>query len=121
MILDPHLGKLSRRTRPELLETLATGTLAQRVELTAKLLGLQGLSLEEVQARTGIKVEALTKELKNVPNVTRTGATFLHHDVLADFRRRSMSCSMATSRRTGWPRACRRGSSCRSSSRTARR
>ncbi|HYC58905.1 MAG TPA: selenocysteine-specific translation elongation factor [Thermoanaerobaculia bacterium] len=89
-ILDPHLGKLSRGTRREILETLATGTLAERVELTAKLQGLRGLSMEEIQARTGIRIETLTKELKNVSNVARTASTFLHDDVLADFRRRSM-------------------------------
>jgi selenocysteine-specific elongation factor len=89
-ILDPHLGKLSRGTRPEILETLASGTLPQRVELTAKLQGLRGVSMEELQARTGIRIETLTKDLKNVPNVARTGTTFLHDDVLADFRRKSM-------------------------------
>jgi selenocysteine-specific elongation factor len=90
VILDPHLGKLSRGTRPEILDILADGTLAERVELTAKLQGLRGLSMEEIQARTGIRIETLTKELKNVANVARTGTTFLHNDVLADFRRRSM-------------------------------
>jgi selenocysteine-specific elongation factor len=89
-ILDPHLGKLSRGTRREILETLDAGSLAARVELTAKLQGLRGLSIEEIQARTGIRTEALNKELKSVPNVARTGSTFLHDDVLADFRRRSM-------------------------------
>jgi len=90
VILDPHVGKLSRGTRPEILDTLAGGTLAERVELTAKLQGLRGLSMEEIQTRTGIRIETLSKELKNVPNVARTGSTFLHNDVLADFRRRSM-------------------------------
>ncbi len=90
VILDPHLGKLSRGTRAEILETLAAGTLPERVELTAKLQGLRGLSIEEIQARTGIRIESLIKELKNVPNVARTGSTFLHNEVLADFRRRSM-------------------------------
>jgi selenocysteine-specific elongation factor len=89
-ILDPHAGKLSRGTRSEILETLANGTLAERVELTAKLQGLRGLSMEEIQTRTGIRIETLTKELKNVPNVARTGSTFLHNDALTDFRRRSM-------------------------------
>src|SRR6185295_7150620 len=37
VILDAHLPKLSRNTRVELLDTLATGTLQQRVELMAKL------------------------------------------------------------------------------------
>ncbi len=90
VILDPHVGKLSRGTRREILDTLAGGSLAERVELTAKLQGLRGLSMEEIQTRTGIRIETLTKELKNVPNVARTGSTFLHNDVLADFRRRSM-------------------------------
>ncbi|MFL6245206.1 MAG: selenocysteine-specific translation elongation factor [Thermoanaerobaculia bacterium] len=90
VILDPHLGKLSRGTRREILDTLAGGTLPERVELTAKLQGLRGLSMEEIQTRTGIRIETLTKELKSVPNVARTGSTFLHNDVLSDFRRRSM-------------------------------
>src|SRR6185369_13759184 len=61
-ILDAHLPKLSRGTRPELLEVLATGTLPQRVDLMTKLEGLRGLTLQEVQARTGIRVETLNKE-----------------------------------------------------------
>ncbi|HYH06279.1 MAG TPA: selenocysteine-specific translation elongation factor [Thermoanaerobaculia bacterium] len=89
-VIDAHLPKLSRRTRAEILETLAGGTLPERAELMAKLQGVRGVSLEELQARTGIRVETLTRELKNVPNVSRTGSTFLHNDVLADFRRRAM-------------------------------
>lgn len=90
VILDAHLTKLSRGTRAEILETLANGTLPQRVELIARLQGLRGVSIEELQARTGIRSETLTKELKSVPNVQKTGTTFLHNDVLTDFRRKSM-------------------------------
>jgi selenocysteine-specific elongation factor len=89
-ILDAHLPKLSRGTRPGILETFAGGSLHERVELMAKLQGLRGLPLDEVQARTGIRTQTLAKQLKNVPNVVMTGSTFLHHDVLADFRKRSM-------------------------------
>ena len=89
-ILDAHLSKLSRGTRPDILDTLASGTLAERVELIARLQGLRGVSIEELQARTGIRVETLTKELKALPNVQKTGTTFLHNDVVADFRRRAM-------------------------------
>ncbi|HEX8619777.1 MAG TPA: selenocysteine-specific translation elongation factor [Thermoanaerobaculia bacterium] len=89
-ILDAHLSKLSRGTRPEILDTLASGTLAEKVELLAKLQGLRGVTLEELQARTGIRVETLTKELRGVTNVQKTGTTFLHNDVIADFRRRAM-------------------------------
>ncbi len=91
VILDAHLSKLSRSTRPEILETLASGTLPQRVELIAKLQGLRGVSLDELQARTGIRIESLTKELRGVPNVAKTGNMFVHNDVLTDFRRKSMA------------------------------
>ena len=90
VILDAHLSKLSRRTRAEILETLASGTLPQRVELIARLQGLRGVTIDELQARTGIRSESLTKELRSVPNATKTGSTFVHNDVLVDFRRRSM-------------------------------
>jgi selenocysteine-specific elongation factor len=91
IILDAHLPKLSRGTRPELLQTLAGGSLAERVELMARLEGLRGLTIRELQARTGIRVETLTKELKNVPHLADAGdRRWIHHDVLADFRRKAM-------------------------------
>jgi len=90
-ILDAHLPKLSRGTRVELLETLASGTLQERVELMAKLEGLRGLTIREVQARTGIKIETLAKELKTIPRVVDSGdRRWIHADVVADFRRRAM-------------------------------
>ena len=90
VILDAHLPKLSRGTRPEILETLANGSLPERVELMSKLEGLRGLPLDEIQARTGISRERLAKDLKKVPNVVITGNTYLHQDVLASFRKRAM-------------------------------
>lgn len=91
VILDAHLPKLSRGTRRELLEALAGGTLAEKVELMAKLEGLRGLTIREVQARTGIRVETIAKELKNVPHLADAGdKRWIHHDVIADFRRKSM-------------------------------
>jgi selenocysteine-specific elongation factor len=91
VIVDAHLPKLSRNTRGELLDTLAAGTLQQRVELMAKLEGLRGLNIHEIQARTGIRIETLAKELKNVPHLADSGERrWIHHDVLIDFRRKSM-------------------------------
>jgi selenocysteine-specific elongation factor len=91
VILDAHLPKLSRNTRVELLDTLAAGTLQERVELMAKMEGPRGLTIHEVQARTGIRIETLTKELKNVPHLADSGERrWIHHDVLTDFRRKSM-------------------------------
>jgi selenocysteine-specific elongation factor len=91
VILDAHLPKLSRNTRIELLRTLAESSLAERVELMAKLEGLRALTIREVQARTGIRVETLTKELKNLSRVADAGdRRWIHLDVIADFRRRAM-------------------------------
>ncbi|HEY6139780.1 MAG TPA: selenocysteine-specific translation elongation factor [Thermoanaerobaculia bacterium] len=91
VILDAHLPKLSRGTRTELLETLADGTLQERVELMAKIEGLRGLTIREVQARTGIKIETLAKELKTIPHVVDSGdRRWIHADVIADFRKRAM-------------------------------
>jgi selenocysteine-specific elongation factor len=91
VILDAHLPKLSRNTRVELLDTLASGTLHERVELMTKLEGLRGLTMHEVQARTGIRIDTLSKELKNVPHLADSGERrWIHHDVLIDFRRKSM-------------------------------
>ena len=91
VILDAHLPKLRRGTRPELLKTLAEGTLIERVELMAKLEGLRGLTIREVQARTGIRIETLAKELKHLPHLADSGdRRWIHVDTLADFRRRAM-------------------------------
>ena len=90
-ILDAHLPKLRRGTRAELLETLANGTLAERVELMARLEGLRGLTIREVQARTGIRIETLAKELKHLPHLADSGdRRWIHIDTLADFRRCAM-------------------------------
>ncbi len=91
VILDAHLQKLSRGTRAEILATLSGGSLAQRVELMAKLAGLRSLTIEEVQARTAIRVDALRKEIGAVQHLARVAeGRWLHTDVLTDFRRRSM-------------------------------
>jgi selenocysteine-specific elongation factor len=91
VILDAHLPKLSRGTRTEMLEALARGTLVERVSLMAKLEGVRGLDIAEVQARTGIRIETLRKELKNVPNLAVAGdGRWIHNDVIADFRHRSI-------------------------------
>lgn len=86
-IVDAHLPKLSRKTRPELLDTLAHGSLKERVELMAKLEGLRGITLREMQARTGIRTAALKRDFALV----KIGADrWIHGDVVTDFRRRSI-------------------------------
>jgi selenocysteine-specific elongation factor len=91
VILDAHLPKLSHGTRAEILETLSGGSLAKRVELMAKLAGLRGLTIEEVQARTAMRIDALRKEIGAVQHLARVAeGRWLHADVLKDFRRRSI-------------------------------
>ncbi len=90
-ILDAHLPKLSRGTRTAILDTLANGTLSQRVELMAKLAGLHGLTIEEVQSRTGTRVSALRSQLGTMQRLAKLSeGRWLHADVLADFRRRAI-------------------------------
>jgi selenocysteine-specific elongation factor len=91
VVLDTHLPRLSRGTRGELLETLASGSLRERVELMAKMEGLRALTIESVQARTGITITTLRKELKDLPQLASVAdGRWLHRDAIADFRRRSM-------------------------------
>jgi selenocysteine-specific elongation factor len=91
VVLDTHLPKLSRGTRGEILETLASGSLRERVELMAKMEGLRALTIESVQARTGITIATLRKELKDLPQLASVAdGRWLHRDAIADFRRRSM-------------------------------
>ena len=91
VVLDPLLPRLSRKTRPEILETLAHGSLAGRTELVARIEGLRGLSIESVRARTGFTIPALSSQLKQLPHLEKVGeGRWLHRDAVTDFRRRSI-------------------------------
>ena len=91
VVLDAHLPKMSHRTRPEILQTLAGGTLPERVDLMARLAGIRGLTIDEVQARTGIRVDALRKEIASVRKLSKVAeGRWLHADILTDFRKRSI-------------------------------
>ncbi len=91
VVLDTHLPKLSHGTRREILDTLASGSLRDRVELMARMEGLRGLSIEAVQARTGITVATLRKELREMPQLaTYSEGRWLHREAIAEFRRRAM-------------------------------
>jgi selenocysteine-specific elongation factor len=87
VILDAHLPKLSRNTRTELLDTFEGGSLNARIELMTKLEGLRGITIREVQARTGIRVAALPRELALVKIAADR---WIHPDVVTDFRRRAI-------------------------------
>ncbi|HYM60864.1 MAG TPA: selenocysteine-specific translation elongation factor [Thermoanaerobaculia bacterium] len=96
VILDAHLPKLSGGTRREILEILIDGTLAARVELMAKLEGVRGLAIGEVQARTGIRTETLLSQLgrgvlANLTEIAGSGEKrWLHYEIITGFRRRAI-------------------------------
>lgn len=92
MILDAHLPKLSRGTRIDILETLERGDLAARTVLMARFAGISGISLSEVQARTGFTIDTLQRLLRSTPaDLTRVAeGRWIHHEVLNEFRRKAM-------------------------------
>jgi selenocysteine-specific elongation factor len=85
VVLDAHLPKLSRGTRKEILDTLANGSLQDRIELMAKLDGLRGLTVDSVRARTGL---ANPPEPPNLARVAE--GLWIHPDALVEFRRRAI-------------------------------
>ncbi|HET7710298.1 MAG TPA: selenocysteine-specific translation elongation factor [Thermoanaerobaculia bacterium] len=90
VILDAHLPKLNRRTRPELLQVLENGSLAERIELMVKLAGVRGLSAGDLEARLGIRRAALGAHLSS-PRLAGVGeGRWIHADALAEFRRRAI-------------------------------
>jgi selenocysteine-specific elongation factor len=97
VVLDSHMQKLRAETRGEIFETLRSGSLPDRVALLARLAGRQGIALADVQARTGITIEALRETLRAAPPGTvavggGSSTLFLHSDVLREVR----SAAMAT-------------------------
>jgi selenocysteine-specific elongation factor len=91
IILDPHLGKLNRRTRPELLETLGRQELSERLPLLAKLGGRAGISFSELRARTGFAGPRLERELSKLPaGITAVGGgtsrRLIHIDEIREVR-----------------------------------
>jgi selenocysteine-specific elongation factor len=91
VILDAHLPRMSHGTRPEILETLARGSLRDRVDLMSRLAGIRGLTIDEVQTRTAIRIDALRKELGSSTKLaTVAEGRWVHTEVLADFRKRSI-------------------------------
>ena len=49
------------------------------------------MTIREVQARTGIRIETLVKELKPLPHLADSGdRRWIHLDTLAEFRRNAM-------------------------------
>jgi selenocysteine-specific elongation factor len=53
---------------------------------------MRGVTIEEVQARTGIRVESLRRELGTLAKLSKVAeGRWIHADVLADFRKRAIA------------------------------
>ncbi|MDX1582887.1 MAG: selenocysteine-specific translation elongation factor [Thermoanaerobaculia bacterium] len=93
-VLDPHLPKLRRNSRTEALETLARGSLEERIIQLARLAGLSGISLRELERRTGVRRDALQAELPSqidgLVKIDREPQRWIHERHLESFRRRAM-------------------------------
>jgi len=94
VIIDPHLGKLSRGTRREIFETLRDGSLSERLEILARLRGIRGISLLDLQLRTGLRAREITKTLQQQPprNLVEAerGARWVHAGAIEELRKKAM-------------------------------
>jgi selenocysteine-specific elongation factor len=91
VILDAHLPRLSRATRPELFETLRSGSLNERLEAIIRMGGVRGASTKELAQRTGLMATDVSHGLQKANAVVRAGdALWLHRDALQQFRSRAM-------------------------------
>jgi selenocysteine-specific elongation factor len=96
-VLDPHLPKLGRNTRRELLDTLGSDAFGPRFVLLARFAGLAGLSLRDLRARTGLQFAELESRIaaSDTAALRRIGdgaqARWIHVDHLRDLRKRAMA------------------------------
>lgn len=96
VILDPHAGKLSAGTRPELLRQLASIDLGPRLREWTRMSGLEGLTRSELVARTGLVVEAIEAQLTEADRsglaTVQEGSDvrWIDSDVIAERRTQAM-------------------------------
>ncbi len=95
IILDAHMARLRRGTRTEIFATLESMDIEQRLLLVSRLSGLRGVSMQELQQQTGLRIEAIQKELPKDPDglvsLARGSARrWLHRESIGEFRREAM-------------------------------
>jgi selenocysteine-specific elongation factor len=95
-ILDAFLPRLSRTTRTEILSTLAEGSPAERLQLLARLGGVEGVSLKSLASRWGLArdrvLAALGEEKPRDLVAIGEGADlrWIHTDRIAELRTSAM-------------------------------
>lgn len=96
-ILDAHLPKLTKRTRLEILETLAHGSESDRIEFLAKIAGPLGITPVELQTRWGERSDSIAARLRGnaLPGLVACGdetdLRWMHETHLAEIRKAAMT------------------------------
>ncbi|HUO83704.1 MAG TPA: SelB C-terminal domain-containing protein, partial [Thermoanaerobaculia bacterium] len=93
LVIDPRLGKLARSTRREILSALGSPLLGERIEQLARLGGLDGISLAEIESRSGLTGAALRQHVdaQPIPSlVSISPGRWLHQAQLQRLRETSM-------------------------------
>ena len=91
-IVDPHLGKLRRNTRKEILEAVASTDFATRASFLARLAGPAGITSRELAIRSAVTEAAMTEEIgrTNIPGTISladgSGVRLIHLDVIGEIR-----------------------------------
>ncbi len=95
-ILDAFLPRLSRTTRTEILSTLAEGSPAERLQLLARLGGVEGVSLKSLASRWGLARDRVVAALgeEKPPDLVAIGEgadlRWIHRDRIAELRTSAM-------------------------------
>ncbi|MBW3670569.1 MAG: selenocysteine-specific translation elongation factor [Acidobacteria bacterium] len=94
-VIDPHLPKLRRNSRTGMLEALSDPSMEVRLVQLAKIMGLIGVTVSDLERRTGIKREALERELiRDLSELVIAGndpLRWIHEDHLKSFRKATMN------------------------------
>lgn len=95
-ILDSAAPKLNRRTRIELIEQLASPDFAIRTAVRARLARLRGLSVRDLQARTGWTGDLVRSALAaGHPDLIAFGSgeslRWVHREAVTEFRKKAIA------------------------------
>lgn len=95
LILAPHVGKLHRRTRQELLDGLASESLLAQLAGLARLAGMNGVSFSELQRHTGASTAALSADVRSGGELVQIGTSrnrrWIDPSAIRELRTRAMT------------------------------
>lgn len=93
VILDAHLGRLRRGAAQEVVEILARGSFEERLALLTRLVGLRGVTVNDLASRTGVlpaEISPATAALTDVFEIgSGTERRWIHRQHLETLRRQT--------------------------------